>query len=277
MDHTSSQMPMPGSHRSSIPTNSLPPEYWSTLDALYTGPDPQHHQQQRQQQQQQQQHQHQQPIQRQQQSTSSQQPLGIGWDHPVFQQQQQNQIHRQQDSNHGIYSSTAPQPWQSNSLQQPLMSSTPQGLGIPNYSQLHHFPQSQLAYDSRSPIPTDSVPFDPLSFSQDFFHSQRVNTPDTFPQQSSQHAAHTPSVPGAPYQSRTQQAPINQYTIPTGFPEDTPVNFSNGYPESATSHQTINPQFLNTPQQTANQQHTPLNNDFLYMNPSEFDPSGNSK
>lgn len=213
MDHRASQVPMPGSHRSSIPTNSLPPEYWSTLDALYTGPDPQLQQQQQQQQQ----------------PTSAQQPLGIDWNHPVFQQQHQpqNQLPRQQESNHGIYSSPTPQSWQQNSLQQPLMSSTPQSLGIPsNYGQVHHFPQSQLAFDSQSSIPPDGEAFDPLAFSQEFFSTQQLATPSTYSQQPSHHAAHTTPVPGVPYQSRTQQAPMTQYSIPTGFPEETSVRWN---------------------------------------------------
>lgn len=213
MDHRASQVPMPGSHRPSVPANSLPPEYWNTLDALYTGPDPQQQQQQ-------------QPIQRQQQLDNAQQPLGIDWNHPIFQQQHQpqNQLPRQQESNHGIYSSPTPQSWQQNPLQQPLMSSTPQPLGVPsNYGQVHQFPQSQLAFDSQPQIPSDGGVFDPLAFSQDFFSTQQLATPDTYSQQPQHHAAHTPPVPAVPYQARSQQAPMAEYGIPAAFSESTSV------------------------------------------------------
>lgn len=307
MDHRAPQVPMPGSHRPSVPANSLPPEYWSTLDALYSGPDPQ---------QQPQQHQQQQPIPRQQQPESAQQPLGIDWSHPVFQQQhppQQTQLPRQQEPNHGIYSSPTPQSWQQNPLQQnplqqnplqqPLMSSTPQPLGIPsnglpsNYGQVHQFPQTQLGFDPEAEIPLDTGDFDPVAFSQDFFASQQLATPDTFAQQPQHHAANTPPVPAVPYQSRSQQAPIPQYSIPTAFPEGTSVcwnpaflrvhssdgltktkhNFTNGNPGPIPNHHTINPQFLNPPQQASNQQQASLDNSFLYLNPTDLDPSGGQK
>lgn len=222
---------MPGSHRPSVPANSLPPEYWSTLDALYSGPDPQHQPQQQQPQQQ--------SIQRQPQPNSAQQPLGIDWNHPVFQQQhqpQQTQLPRQQDSNHGIYSSPTPQSWQQNPLQQPLMSSTPQPLdissnGLPsNYGQVPQF-QTQLPFDPQSELSLDTGVFDPVAFSQDFFASQQLATPDTFAQQPppQNHAANTPPIPAVPYQSRSQQAPMAQYGIPTAFPEGTPVRSSTIY------------------------------------------------
>lgn len=212
MDHSSSQHLMSGLHRPSIPANSLPPEYWN-LDPLYPGPDPQ-----------------QQPQQLQQ-STTSQQPEGIDWDHPVFNQQSQPQPQSQrnqippQEHSHGIYSSSTPQSWQTNSLRHPsLMPSTQQGLGMSQqYPQVHQFPQSQLAFDSRSPLPSDSAPFPSLPLSQDFFPPQHYNLPETFPQPSSQQTVAPQHARTAPYQSNTHQTSMNQYSFPTGFSEDTSV------------------------------------------------------
>lgn len=205
MDPTSSQTPMPELHHASV-ANSLPPEYWNTLDSFYPGSAPQ-------------QQQPQQP----QQPTPPQQPLGISWDHPVF-QQQRNQIPRHQEHNHGFYSSPASQSWQSNHLNQSLMSSTPQNLGISQYSQVHQFPQSQLPFDSQSSIPSDSAPFEPLPFSQDFFSpSQQLSMSETFPQPSSQQAAPLQPTSTAAYQSSTRQTPMTPYMMPTGLPGETSV------------------------------------------------------
>jgi len=209
MDQTPSQTPT-GLPRSSVTASSFPPEYWNTLDSLYPAQDLQ---------QQQQQPQLPQQSQLPQQPTPSQQPLGISWDHPVFHQQHaqpRNHIPRHQEQNQGIYST--PQPWQPNPLYQPLMpSSKPQGLGVqPQYSQVHQFPQSQLAFDSQS-IPSDSTAFDAIPFPQDFFPSQLSTQP------SSQRATPSQPTPAVPYQSNAQQNPINQYSIPAGFPEETSV------------------------------------------------------
>ncbi|BCR84600.1 uncharacterized protein ACHE_20058S [Aspergillus chevalieri] len=268
MDQTPSQTPT-GLPRSSVTASSLPPEYWNTLDSLYPAPDLQ--------QQQQQQPQLPQQSQLPQQPTPSQQPLGISWDHPIFHQQQpqpRNQFPRHQEQNHGIYSPT-PQPWQPNPLYQPLMpSSKPQGLVVqPQYSQVHQFPQSQLAFDPQS-IPSDSTTLDAIPFPQDFFPSQLSTQP------SSQRATPSQPTPAAPYQSNAQQNPINQYSIPAGFPEEashTPINFPNGFSDPGTSQQTINPLFLNTPHQSGNQQHAPINDNFLYLGPADFERPNNSK
>lgn len=210
MDPTSSQTPMSGMHHASV-ANSLPPEYWNTFDSFCPGPAPQ-----------------QQQPQRPQQPTPPRQPLGISWDHPVFQQQRQqsqrSQIPRHQEHNHGIYSSPAPQSWQSNHLNQSLLSSTPQDLGIPQYSQVNQFPQSQLPFDPQPSIPSDTAPFEPLSFSQDFFSpSQQLSMSETFPQPSSQQTAPPQPTSAAAYQSSTCQTPMTPYTMPAGFPEEASV------------------------------------------------------
>ncbi|BAE62298.1 unnamed protein product [Aspergillus oryzae RIB40] len=56
------------------------------------------------------------------------------------------------------------------------------------------------------------------------------------------------------------------------------MQYTNEFPDSAPTvheHQTINPQFLNTPQQ-ANNQHAPLNN-FIYVNPPSFERQDNQR
>lgn len=81
----SAQPPMqglPGSNHSSIP-----PEFWNTLEAPYPDPDDQLQQPQ-------------QPPLQHHDLAPNQTPLGIDWDHPVFQQQQRD-----------LAPATGPEPW----------------------------------------------------------------------------------------------------------------------------------------------------------------------
>ncbi|KAF9891913.1 hypothetical protein FE257_002876 [Aspergillus nanangensis] len=264
---------------------SLPPDYWNTLDSLYSNdPPPQqqppelqsHHPQQ-----------------------SQSQPLGIGWDHPVFnqrqsqqqsrnslpQQQQQQQHHQSppQDQSHGLYSSSHPPPsWRGTPLQnQHVMSQTPQGYNISSqYRPLQPYPQGQVTMDSRSIATPDSAAF-PQAFAYPReYYPQHLSVPDTFPRTSSSQTARQQSTMSNPYQNDTSSASINPYSLPAGFPEDSlyaQAQFTNDFAEptpNISSHQTINPQFLN-PQQSA-AQHQSLNN-FVYMNPTEFSRQSDPK
>ena len=55
------------------------------------------------------------------------------------------------------------------------------------------------------------------------------------------------------------------------------MNFPNGFSDPGTSQQTINPLFLNTSDQSGNQQHVPINDNFLYLGPADFERPNNSK
>lgn len=62
--------------------------------------------------------------------------------------------------------------------------------------------------------------------------------------------------------------------IPANCDQHTPIHFSNGYHESppnVTYQQTINPQFLTAPQHPSSQPHVASHNDFLVVNPADFE------
>lgn len=194
----SAQNPMQGLPHGS---SSLPADYWSTLDPAY--PDPEQQLQQSSQPQHQSQQQHD--------SASQPTPLGIGWDHPVF-QQQQRELAPRQEPNHGIYSSVH-QPWQqTNPLQQPPQ----RGYGASPQYQIHpqaaQFHQGQMSFDSRPLSASESSAFPSFSYQPNYFHPQHphISVPDTFPE--------------APTQQRIQPRPqpqpqpsISSYPLPQGY------------------------------------------------------------
>ncbi|KAL4866768.1 hypothetical protein BDV12DRAFT_130597 [Aspergillus spectabilis] len=231
---------------------SLPPEYWSSLDA-YATPDSSHH------------HSHppqQQPTPQQQ---TQQQPMGISWDHPVLHSQS---THR--DETHGLYHSQT-QSWPQNPLHhQSLAPATPQNLGIPaQYRQPPQYAQGQMTFDSRSVPTPDNSHYQSYSFSSNFYPHQHISIPDAYSQ------SHSPQP--AQQQAQTTYQPLHQssvpqYSISPGFHDDpshSSINFANDFtqPLQGISEQTINPQFITPPQSVA--QNTSLNNQFVYVNPAE--------
>ncbi|KAL5333347.1 hypothetical protein BJX70DRAFT_403688 [Aspergillus crustosus] len=231
---------------------SLPPEYWSSLDA-YATPDSSHH------------HSHPQQQSTPQQQTQ-QQPVGISWDHPALHSQSS---HREQP--HGLYPSQT-QSWQQNPLHhQPLAPAPPQNLGLSSqYRQApSQYTQSQMNYDSRSVPTPDNSHYQSYPFSPGFYTHQHISIPDAYSQ------SHSPQLAQQQAQSSYQQLHQNsvpQYTIPPGFPDDpshASLNFANDFtqPSQGISEQTINPQFIN-PRQSVSQTNS-LNNQFVYVNPAE--------
>ncbi|KAL4923379.1 uncharacterized protein BDV17DRAFT_244004 [Aspergillus undulatus] len=235
---------------------SLPPEYWGSLDP-YANPDPSHH------------HSHppqQQPTPQPQQ----QQPMGIGWDHPALHSQ-----HSQHDQAHGLYSAPTPQSWHQNPLHhQPIAPATPQELGLPaQYRQMPQYAQGQVTFDSRAAAPTpDNPQYQPYSFSN-FYAPQHISIPDTFPQTHSPQPQPAQQRPQSSSYRSLHQNSVPQYTIPPGFTDDpsaSAINFQNDFvqPPQRISEQTINPQFINSPQpMTQSTSHS--NNQFVYVNPAE--------
>ncbi|KAL4748633.1 hypothetical protein BDW72DRAFT_150251 [Aspergillus terricola var. indicus] len=235
---------------------SLPPEFWSSLDP-YTNPDSsQHH--------------HSHPPQQQSAHQQTQhQPLGISWDHPALHSQSS---HR--DSAHGLYQSATPQPWQQNPLHhQPMAPPTPQDLGISSqYRQVPQFAQGQVTFDSRAVAAPDNPHYQSYSFSPNFYTPQHIPIPDAFPQTHSPQPSQQSARPGS-YQPLHQNS-LSQYTITPGFPDDPThpsISFPNEFtqPPQRAPEQTINPQFINTPQPM--NQNSSLNNQnqFVYVNPAE--------
>ncbi|KAL5048622.1 hypothetical protein BDW71DRAFT_205318 [Aspergillus fruticulosus] len=238
---------------------SLPPEYWSSLDP-YTNPDSsQHH--------------HSHPPQQQPTPQQTQhQPLGIGWDHPALHSQSS---HR--DPAHGLYQSATPQSWQQNPLHhQPMAPPTPQDLGISSqYRRVPQYPQGQVTFDSRAVPAPDNPHYQSYSFSPNFYTPQHISIPDAFPQthspQPSQQTSRTASYQPQPL----HQNSLPQYTITPGFPDDPThpsISFPNEFtqPPQRAPEQTINPQFINSPQPV--NQSSSLNNNqnqFVYVNPAE--------
>ncbi|KAF7529075.1 hypothetical protein PCG10_008845 [Penicillium crustosum] len=249
----SAQNPMQGLPHGN---SSLPADYWSTLDPTY--PDPEQQLQQPSQPQHQSQQQHD--------SASQQTTLGIGWDHPVF-QQQQRELAPRPEPNHGIYSSVH-QPWQqTNPLQQPPQ----RGYGASPQYQIHpqatQFQQGQMSFDSRPLSASESSAFPSFSYQPNYFHPQHphISVPDTFPE--------------APAQQRIQprlqqqpQPPISSYPLPQGYSSEmlqNTIDLTNDYADSD-PNVTINPQFLNSTPQAFNQQQSSLANNFLQRIPAEF-------
>ncbi|KAJ5480559.1 Zinc fingerCCCH-type [Penicillium desertorum] len=255
----SAQNPMQGlSHGNS----SLPADYWSTLDPAY--PDPE-------QQLQQPQPQHQ--PQQQHDSPSQQTSLGIGWDHPVF-QQQQREITPRADPNHGIYSSVH-QPWQqANPLQQPPQ----RGYGASAQYQIHpqapHFQQGQMSFDPHPLNASESSAFPSFSYQPNYFHPQHphISVPDTFPE--------------APAPQRIQPRPqpqpqpsVSPYPLPQGYSSEmlqNTIDLTNDYPDTD-PNVTINPQFLNSTPQAFNQQQSSLASNFLQGMPADFQRQGSEQ
>lgn len=254
----SAQNPMQGlSHGNS----SLPADYWSTLDPAY--PDPEQQLQQPSQPQLQSQQQHD--------SASQSTPLGIGWDHPVF-QQQQRELAPRPEPNHGIYSSVH-QPWQqTNPLQQPPQ----RGYGASPQYQIHpqaaQFQQGQMSFDSRPLSASESSAFPSFSYQPNYFHPQHphISVSDTFPE--------------APTQQRIQPRPqqqssISSYPLPQGYSSEmlqNTIDLTNDYPDSD-PNVTINPQFLNSTPQAFNQQQSSLANNFLQGIPADFQRQGSEQ
>lgn len=235
--------------------DTLPADYWDTLDAIYPTPD--------QQLQQHAQAQH---------DSASQTALGIGWDHPVF--QDQRELAPRPEQNHGIYSSIH-QPWQAET---PLQQSQRSYGAHPQFEQ----PQAtqypgQIHFDSRPLNASESSAFPSYSFQPAYFPPhQQIHIEDTFPE--------------APSRQRLQP---QQYTLPQGFtPEmmvchvvvlcdrksnvqqSNPIDLTSEYSESD-PNVTINPQFLN-PGQASGQQPT-LANGLVYGLPSHFQRQPNEQ
>ncbi|KAL1963452.1 hypothetical protein VTN77DRAFT_8353 [Rasamsonia byssochlamydoides] len=279
MEQSTPQSNVPDVHHSSVGQGSLPPEYWNHIDPLYaSGPDPPQLQQQPQ-----------------------QQPLGITWDHPIFtqqqqhqqQQHQQHQQHQQPQQNHfqpqrehnpNIYSAP-PQSWHQNSaLAQPTMSPGPQNYSLPQQHQyqMPHYPQGQMTYNSPSMNPSNNLSY----------HSS-YSLPNPYYQTTYSQAPHRNIAPRpgpsqqVPIRPNNVQRPLNhQYILPAEYQDGVshnPVNFSNNnYLDSNPSvsyQQTINPQFLTSPQGATTQSQVEPQNEFLFYNPaaSTYERADNAK
>ncbi|KAJ5815863.1 Zinc finger CCCH-type [Penicillium robsamsonii] len=258
----SAQNPMQGLPHGN---SSLPSDYWSTLDPTY--PDPE------QQLQQPSQHQHQHQPQQQHDSASQQTPLGIGWDHPVF-QQQQRELAPRPEPNHGIYSSVH-QPWQqTNPLQQPPQ----RGYGASPQYQIHsqnpHFQQGQIPFDSRPLSASESSAFPSFPYQQNYFHPQHphISVSDTFPEATTQQRIQ-------PQPHQQPQPSISPYPLPQGYSSEmlqNTIDLTNDYPDSD-PNVTINPQFLNSTPQAFNQQQSSLASNFLQGIPADFQRQGSEQ
>ncbi|KAJ5818090.1 hypothetical protein N7474_003681 [Penicillium riverlandense] len=229
-----------------VPQGSLPSEYWPAgLDPIFAD----------------------QPPQSQKLPQSQQEPLAMSWDGPIFQQQRVSQL---SDQNHDIYSSI-PQSWQPNPLQQ-----NPESRG---YAAQYHpasqdpqYQQGSMSYDSRPLTPSESSAFPSYSFQQTYL-PQHLSAHDSFPQQAARQQP--------PPQRPTGYRPI-QPSYPGfqhGLLNNTIDLTANDYadPEQRIpQHNTINPQFLNSgPQAPTQQYHAP--NNFLYVNPAEFERADSGK
>lgn len=276
MEQSSAQNHMPGLPHAGAPQGVPSADYWTPLDALY--PDPQLQSQAP-------------PPSRQQNPSVQQQqvPMGITWDHPVFQQQQQQQQQRaqqqqnpltpQSDPNHGIYSSIPPSSWQSNPLQNPAQ------YGNSSQYQAHQqamqYQQGQMTFDPGSLDPSESSTFPSYSsYQSGYFHPQQIPMQDSFPPRTTQpqHQQQQRQQP-TEYPASAPQSSI-QYSMPSGYTQDllsntidlTNDDFVN--PESGVSHQTIDPSFLNGITGSSNSSQ-PLANNYSFAEPVDYErPDG---
>ncbi|KAJ5668543.1 Zinc finger CCCH-type [Penicillium maclennaniae] len=205
MEQSSAQNPLQGLPHGTG-HESIPPDYWNSLDPIY---DPQLQLQQPQ-------------------GQSTQAPMGMTWDHHIFQNPQQSQSQQQQqrqqshlaptESNHALY---IPESWQANPLQAPArgysVSSQYQSHQQAPVSHSQHTPQyhqDQMTFDSRAMTnATESSTFPSLNYQQYYPQDSFSGRP---PQQQSQHT-------------------ISQFPISSGFPQasysiDLTDDFSNLQP-----------------------------------------------
>ncbi|KAJ5733659.1 hypothetical protein N7493_002445 [Penicillium malachiteum] len=201
------------------------PQFWNNMDNMYSSA--------------------------QSQDQTSQQPLGIGWDHPVLQSQPNPQFHPQRkqmppsnDSNIDMYS--IPPSWQPNPLHSPARGYVPSA-SYQTAQPLQQYHQGQVRFDSRQLQASESSAFPAYSFPPNYYHQQ-------------------------PQPSATQ----SQFNMPAGYAAEmmnTTIDLTNDFSEPG-NHQTIDPQFLNpTPQPT---QQSTLGNNFLYTGQSGFDRTGSA-
>ncbi|KAJ6014747.1 hypothetical protein N7540_009338 [Penicillium herquei] len=222
MEQSSARNRMSGLPQTGAPQGSSP-QFWNNMENMYSSS--------------------------QSQDQPSQQPLGIGWDHPVLQPQPNTQFHQQRtqmpssnDSNLEIYS--IPSSWQPNPLHTPARGYVPS----PPYQTtqpLQQYHQGQVRFDSRQLQPSESSAFPSYSFTPNYYHPQ-------------------------PQPSTTQ----SQFNIPPGFAAEmmeNAIDLTADFSESG-NHQTIDPQFLNPTQQSTQQ--ATLANNFLYTGQPGFDRTG---
>ncbi|KAJ5623468.1 hypothetical protein N7490_012073 [Penicillium lividum] len=243
MEQSSAQNRMPGLPHTRTPQGH-PPQFWNSMDSIYSDPSLQ-------------------PSQSQSQDPSSQQTLGIGWDHPVL--QQQSQMTQSTDPSLEIYS--IPQSWQTNPLHQPGRGYAPN----PQYQtpQPLQFPPNQMQYDPRSLQASESSAFPSYSYPPNFY-PQQLPVQDSFQSRPSQQQSHS-----AEFQTPTPQPALSQYTASSGYPPSelhNSIDLTEDFPSEPAHHHTIDPQYLNPTTQSA--QRPTLQNSFMYGNPTEFDRAG---
>ncbi|KAJ5135082.1 uncharacterized protein N7515_004360 [Penicillium bovifimosum] len=240
----------------------LPADYWNTLDAAYPGPEQHLSTQPR----------HQAPQQHD--SASEPSPLGIGWDHPIFQQQQRD-VAQRPDSNHGIYSSIH-QPWpQSNPLQQPPQRPYGNSSQYHTHPQAPRFQQGQMTFDSQPLSASESSTFPAFPYQPNYFHPShpQMPVPETFTESHTQQRLQ----PRAPQQQPQPLAPT--YSLPQGYSAEmlqNTIDLTQDYPDSD-RNVTINPQFLDSPSQAFNQQQPSMANGYLQGISADFQRPGSEQ
>lgn len=259
MEQSSGHNPVQGMPRAAV-QGSMPAEYWNSLDAMYSD-------------------QHQTQVSQQQDPAPQQTPMGIDWNHPIFQQQQQpqqpqqppqqrSQLPHQTAPNHGIYSSI-PQSWQANPLQQPE-----RGYPVPSQYHGQHqappFQQGQVPYESRSLTPSESSAFPGYSFQPNYFQQPHPQAQDPFSghsnQQNQQAATFAPAGPQSAMSQFSLRPEYSQELLPGNT-----IDLTNDIPEpqnGASHYQTINPQFLNPTRQSV--QPSTIQPNLLYGVPPEL-------
>jgi hypothetical protein len=140
-------------------------------------------------------------------TAASEQPFGIGWDHPVFRTSQPPP----EDQN--IYSQPPQQSWQQQPQLQPSMAPESQSYTLPpQYGvQQHHYPQGHTHFDpqSNSPAPYPTYSFDP----QPYYSNQSIPAEGTFNQSPApvlqRHVEQQPAIP-----ANALQSPLPSYNSP---------------------------------------------------------------
>lgn len=193
-----------------------------------------------------------------------QQPLGIGWDHPVLQhpqhpqlQQQRNPIPQSSEPNVNLYS-PIPQSWQSNPLQTSGRSYAPTSQ-FQNPQTVPNYPADQMRFESRPLHASESSAFPSFTFPNNFF-------PHPPQQPSMQEASYQEQPPQHSQRTEFQTSPPQpQYSLPTAYSSDLLNTIDlNNFSSAPGHHQTIDPHFLDPTGQSAQQSAMPQN--YLYQN-----------
>ncbi|PGH14959.1 hypothetical protein AJ80_05722 [Polytolypa hystricis UAMH7299] len=199
------------------------------------------------------------------------QPFGIGWDHPVFQNSPRPQT---QPPSQDIYSQQPQPEWQRNPLQPQVAPDAQQRYAAPAQYSLNQYQQPNPAFESHpAPNPSSYHQY-PFEAHNNYYSNSPLPRQNGFAQQPTVELQQV----NLPTQiNTTQMRPtIPSYTRPATLQRDVQgngPNLANGYHEgqiSSTYQSTIDPQFLSAAQSSMMQPSIPPG-EYYVINPADLE------